>query len=56
MLIALASNLVKNPNPGVGAKTFFKSAGWFWFFSFSVIIDLALQMAGIVLPGINLLG
>jgi 4-hydroxybenzoate polyprenyltransferase len=56
MLIALASNLVKNPNPGAGAQTFFKSAGWFWFFSISVIIDLALQMAGIVLPGFNFIG
>jgi 4-hydroxybenzoate polyprenyltransferase len=56
MLILLADNLVKNPNPGVGAQTFFKSAGWFWFFSISVIVDLVLNMAGIVLPGINLLG
>jgi 4-hydroxybenzoate polyprenyltransferase len=55
LLIMLADNLIKNPIPGVGAGTFFKSAGWFWFFSISMIIDLALQMANIVLPGINLL-
>jgi 4-hydroxybenzoate polyprenyltransferase len=56
MLIALAANLVKNPNPGVGAKTFFKSAGWFWFFSISLILDVVLQMAGIDIFGINLIG
>jgi 4-hydroxybenzoate polyprenyltransferase len=56
LLILLADNLIKNPIPGVGAQTFFKSAGWFWFFSLSMIIDLALQMAGIALPTINLLG
>jgi 4-hydroxybenzoate polyprenyltransferase len=56
LLILLADNLIKNPIPGIGAQTFFKSAGWFWFFSISVIIDLALQMADIALPTINLLG
>ncbi len=56
LLILLADNLIKNPIPGIGAQTFFKSAGWFWFFSISVIIDLALQMADIALPSINLLG
>jgi 4-hydroxybenzoate polyprenyltransferase len=55
LLILLADNLIKNPNPGVGAKTFFKSAGWFWFFSISVIIDLVLNMAGLGLPAFNLL-
>jgi 4-hydroxybenzoate polyprenyltransferase len=55
MLIRLAYNLVKNPNPGIGAKTFFKSASWFWFFSISVIIDLALQLVGITLLEINFL-
>lgn len=54
LLILLADNLIKNPIPGVGAQTFFRSAGWFWFFSISVILDLALSMAGVQLPGINL--
>jgi 4-hydroxybenzoate polyprenyltransferase len=56
LLILLADNLIKNPIPGIGAQTFFKSAGWFWFFSISVIVDLVVNMAGIILPGIYLLG
>lgn len=56
LLIMLADNLIKIPIPEVGAGTFFKSAGWFWFFSISMIIDLILQMSGVILPGINLLG
>ncbi len=56
LLITLADNLIKNPIPGIGAKTFFKSAGWFWFFSIAMIIDIALRMAGLELPQINLFG
>ncbi len=55
LLIGLADNLIKNPNPGIGAKTFFKSAGWFWFFSIAMIVDIGFRMAGLELPGINLL-
>ncbi|MEE9150682.1 MAG: UbiA family prenyltransferase [Thermoplasmata archaeon] len=54
LLIGLAINLIKNPHPKTAASTFIKSAGWFWFFSFSVIIDVVLRIAGIVLPGVNL--
>jgi 4-hydroxybenzoate polyprenyltransferase len=56
MLIRLANNLVKNPIPSIGAKTFFKSARWFWFFSLSLIFDLLLQIAGVSLLDFNLLG
>jgi 4-hydroxybenzoate polyprenyltransferase len=55
LLIKLADNLIKSPHPGVGAQTFFKSAGWFWFFSISLILELVLGLAGVSLPGINLL-
>ncbi len=55
LLIRLALNLIKNPNPGVSFSTFIKSAGWFWFFSISVIIDVVLRMADVVLLDINLL-
>jgi 4-hydroxybenzoate polyprenyltransferase len=55
MLLKLGSDLIKAPNPKTSFSTFIKSAGWFWFFSFSVIIDLALRMAGIVIFELNLL-
>lgn len=55
LLIILADNLIKNPDPKIGANTFFKSAGWFWFFSIAMITDIVLRMAGLELPGVNLL-
>jgi 4-hydroxybenzoate polyprenyltransferase len=55
LLIGLAVNLIKNPNPKTGLSTFLKSAGWFWFFSISLIIDVILTMSGVELLAINLL-
>ena len=55
-LIKLALNLIKNPNPGIAAKTFIQSSLWFWLFSLSIIIDVVLRIGGPELFGINLLG
>ncbi|UCE37320.1 MAG: UbiA prenyltransferase family protein [Thermoplasmata archaeon] len=56
LLIIFADNLVKIPRPDVGAKTFIRSAEWFWLFSFSMIIDIALRMANVVIFKFNALG
>jgi 4-hydroxybenzoate polyprenyltransferase len=55
LLIIHGSNLINHPKPQVGGQTFFKAAKWFWYFSFSIIIDIIVVLAGIVLPNINLL-
>ncbi len=56
ILIKLAGNLIKNPNPGIAAKTFIQSSLWFWLFSLSIIIDVALRMGGVELLAVNVLG
>ena len=56
ILIKLALNLIKNPNPGIAAKTVIQSSLWFWLFSLTIIIDVVLRISGAELYGINLLG
>ncbi|UCF07528.1 MAG: UbiA prenyltransferase family protein [Thermoplasmata archaeon] len=55
ILIKLAVNLIKDPNPGLAAKTFIESSLWFWLFSVSIILDVSLRMGGLELMGVNLL-
>jgi heme O synthase-like polyprenyltransferase len=56
ILIKLALNLIKNPNPGIAVKTVIQSSLWFWLFSLTIIIDVVLRISGAELYGINLLG